>query len=143
MRTVTSQLGGFFNTDKVPGNDVVFAHERSFWRIFDLLLTGHDITSRQHRTHWGREHTQFTILKVRPIILFSFPSGSLLTLDFRESKACDAMAAQTETAQQVATQQTVALPEQNAVGQQYGHGPGQVPPRAEGYRPAAIRESRN
>jgi hypothetical protein len=52
------------------------------------------------------------------------------------------MAAQTETAQQVATQQTVALPEQNAVGQQYGYGPGQVPPRAEGYRPAAIRESR-
>jgi hypothetical protein len=55
------------------------------------------------------------------------------------------MAAQTETPQQqqVITQQTVALPEQNQqVAQQYGYGPGQVAPRAEGYRPAVIRESR-
>jgi len=52
------------------------------------------------------------------------------------------MAAQTDNAQQVATQQTVQLPEQNAVGEQYGYGPGQVPPRADGYRPAVIRESR-
>ena len=40
------------------------------------------------------------------------------------------------------TQQTVQLPQQQNMQQQYGYGPGQVPPRAEGYRPAAIRESR-
>jgi hypothetical protein len=53
------------------------------------------------------------------------------------------MATQTAQAQQVATQQTVALPEENnGVAQKYGYGPGQVPPRAEGYRPAVVRESR-
>lgn len=53
------------------------------------------------------------------------------------------MAAETQT-QQVATQQTIPLPtqEQQVAQGHYGYGPGQVPPRAEGYRPAAIRESR-
>jgi hypothetical protein len=54
------------------------------------------------------------------------------------------MAAETEQQQQVATQQTIPLPtqEQQVAQGHYGYGPGQVPPRAEGYRPAAIRESR-
>ncbi|PMD19271.1 hypothetical protein NA56DRAFT_647337 [Hyaloscypha hepaticicola] len=54
------------------------------------------------------------------------------------------MAAETAQQQQVATQQTIPLPtqEQQVAQGQYGYGPGQVPPRAEGYRPAAIRESR-
>ncbi|KAN0101447.1 hypothetical protein V8E51_011957 [Hyaloscypha variabilis] len=42
----------------------------------------------------------------------------------------------------MATQQTIPLPEQQVAQGHYGTGPGQVPPRAEGYRPAAIRESR-
>ena len=52
------------------------------------------------------------------------------------------MAAETAQQQQVATQQTIPLPEQQVAQGHYGTGPGQVPPRAEGYRPAAIRESR-
>jgi len=54
------------------------------------------------------------------------------------------MAAQTETQQAVAAQQTMPLPtqEQQVAQGHYGYAPGQVPPRAEGYRPAAIRESR-
>jgi hypothetical protein len=54
------------------------------------------------------------------------------------------MAAETAQQQQVATQQTIPLPtqEQQVAQGHYGYGPGQVPPRAEGYRPAAIRESR-
>ncbi|KAE9369107.1 hypothetical protein N431DRAFT_469041 [Stipitochalara longipes BDJ] len=60
------------------------------------------------------------------------------------------MATQTQNQQQVATatpmatQQTIPLPtqEQQVAQGHYGTGPGQVPPRAEGYRPAAIRESR-
>jgi hypothetical protein len=52
------------------------------------------------------------------------------------------MASETAKQQQVATQQTIPLPEQQVAQSQYGYGPGQVPPRAEGYRPAAIRESR-
>jgi hypothetical protein len=54
------------------------------------------------------------------------------------------MAVETAQQQQVATQQTIPLPtqEQQVAQGHYGTAPGQVPPRAEGYRPAAIRESR-
>jgi hypothetical protein len=61
-----------------------------------------------------------------------------------EQNPISKMAAETQTQQQVATQQTIPLPtqEQQVAQGHYGTGPGQVPPRAEGYRPAAIRESR-
>jgi len=54
------------------------------------------------------------------------------------------MSAQTQNQQQVATQATIPLQsqEQQVAQGAYGTAPGQVPPRAEGYRPAVIRESR-
>jgi len=47
-----------------------------------------------------------------------------------------------ETQQAPAAQQTMLAQQQALSQHNYGYGPGQVAPRAEGYRPAVVRESR-